>query len=86
MLFHFNRTLWPIIFATLQLKGMLPLGYSFDNKEHLTAFRLLLAQQEDKVLDSLKKIYPTTKTSNVVELCSKITFKIPDLIPATFER
>ena len=40
MLFHFNRTLWPVLFATLQLKGMLPTDYDYDNKTHLTAFML----------------------------------------------
>ena len=38
----------------------------------MTSFRLLLASQEEQVLDALKKTYPTTKASNVVELSPKI--------------
>ena len=62
LLFHFNRTLWPVLFATLQLKKMMPMDYDYDDKSHFTSFRLLLATQEDQVLDTLKKTYPTTKT------------------------
>ena len=56
LLFHFNRTLWPVLFATLQLKGMLPIDYNYDNRTHVTSFRLLLATQEEQVLDVLKMI------------------------------
>ena len=52
LLFHFNRTLWPVLFATLQLKGMLPIDYNYDNRTHVTSFRLLLATQEEQVLDA----------------------------------
>ena len=50
LLFHFNRSLWPVLFATVQLKGLLPMNYSFDNKRHLARFKLLLATKEDEVL------------------------------------
>ena len=81
LLFHFNRTLWPVLFATLQLKGMLPIDYDYDDKTHFTSFRLLLATQEEQVLDTLRKTYPTTKNSNVVELCSRIIFNIDPRFP-----
>ena len=60
---------------------MMPIDYDYDDKSHFTSFRLLLATQEDQVLDILKKTYPTTKTSNVVELCSKIIFNIDPRYP-----
>ena len=45
----------------------------------MTSFRLLLASQEEQMLDALKKTYPTTtKASNVVELCSKIIDSLSD--------
>ena len=62
LLFHFNRTLWPVLFATLQLKKLIPSDHDYDDKANFTSFRLLLATQEDQVLDTLKKTYPTTKT------------------------
>ena len=40
LLFHFNRTLWPVLFATLQLKKMMPMDYDYDDKSHFTSFRL----------------------------------------------
>ena len=40
----------------------LPLRYSFDNRGHMTSFKLLLSTQEEQVLDALKiDIYPDGK-------------------------
>lgn len=74
LLFHSNRILWPILFVTYQLKGLMPLRYEFDNPKHTTSFKLLLAKQEDQVLEALKKTYPATKCpmqwTYVTTLCS----------------
>ena len=34
LLFHFNRALWPALFATLQLKKMTPIDYDYYDKSH----------------------------------------------------
>ena len=34
LLFHFNRALWPALFATLQLKKTTPIDYDYDDKSH----------------------------------------------------
>ena len=85
LLFHFNRTLWPVLFATCQLKGLMPLSYDFDNAKHMKSFKLLLHQEETQVLEALRKTYPSTKASNAVDLCSHIVFCVDPRYP-TFLR
>ena len=47
---------------------LLPLHYSFDNRGHMTSFKLLLSTREEQVLDALKKTYPTTKAAEAALL------------------
>ena len=47
----------------------------------MTSFKLLLSTREEQVLEALKKTYPTTKASSVVDLCSKIIFNIDPRFP-----
>ena len=86
LLFHFNRTLWPVLFVTCQLKGLMPLQYDFDNPRHMKTFKLLLIRQEDQVMEALKKTYPSTKSSNAVDLCSKIVFNIDPRYPTFLQQ
>lgn len=60
LLFHFKRTLWPILFVTCQLKGLMPFRYEFDNPKHMKSFKLLLSEQEDQVMEAFKRAYPAT--------------------------
>ena len=45
----------------------------FDNKRHFNRFKRLLYDDEDEVLETLKKQFPQQKAVNVVDPCSEVT-------------
>ena len=65
-----------VLFAIVRLQGILPDEYTCDNPEHFAVFRAVLCNQEEQVLEALKKQFPVQKSTSVVELCSKVTWKI----------
>ena len=76
LLHQIDRTPWPVLFQILKLHEKLPSTYVFENKKYFKRFKRLLVEDEDEVLEVLKKQFPQQEASNMVDLCSKVTWCI----------
>ena len=81
MLFHFDRSLWSILFATMQLLGLMSWSYSFEDEKGMKMFKFLLTTKEEEVLKKLAQKYPQRKTATAVDLYSKIIWCIDPRYP-----
>ena len=81
LLHQLDRSVWPALFVILQLRGKIPSRYSFEAPKHFNRFRLCLYTEEDEVLRILETQFPTQKATSIVELCSKIVWRIDPRYP-----
>ena len=58
LLFHFDRSLWPILFATMQLLGLLPWSHCFEDERGMKEFKFILTTREEEDLKKLAQKYP----------------------------
>ena len=47
VLFHFDRSLWPILFATMQLIELMPWSRSFEDEKGMKEFKFLRTTKEN---------------------------------------
>ena len=58
LLHQIDRTQWPVLFQILKLHEKLPSTYVFENKKYFKRFKRLLTEEEDEVMEVLKKQFP----------------------------
>ena len=77
LLRQLDRSTWPILFVTLQLRGLLASRCVFESQRRFRKLKLSLYTREEKeALRVLETQFPTQKSANVVDLCSKTAWRV----------
>ena len=86
LLHRLDRSTWPALFNALQPRGRLPDACVYENAEDFEKLRPFLSKQEDAVLEALEKQRPPQKSASVVDVCSKIMWRVDPRLPTRLEQ